>query len=305
MVLGVLITCALSVGASPEIYLEAMLASIGPIVDLLVVNDNAGDVPNPNLATLEASELARSGRMRVVRTRFVDYATMRNDAFAALGAAARPDWVLWLDADEVHGAEIGALVHGVIPKLGSEFVSVESYKEHFVGSFRWISDVARCFCAYRFDPSLRWRNAVHEKLEGLHGKTIVLPYRIAHYGAVLPPALYAAKARRYAALGQTIDNVYPEPNEATVENIYARKAKTARRFRGTQPPAAQPLLARLERDWSQTFREVDLLFTREQTAFDRAGNAVHGALEETRIALRYLEHPGVWPPRDFPKPARS
>ena len=285
-----LIACALSIGSAPEPYLEGMLASISGVVDLLVVNDNAGEA-NPNIATLEASEIARTGRMRLVRTTFVDFAAMRNDALAALAAGPRPDWVLWLDADEVHGTRIVPLVRNLLPRLSSEYATVECYKEHFVGTFQWISDVARCFCAYRFDPSLRFRNAVHEKLEGLHGKTVVLPYRIFHYGGVLPPSDYARKARRYASLGQTVDNVYPEPEEATIENVYARKAKTARRFRGAHPPAVRPTIARLEREWGEELREVDRLFERSQTLSERATNAFRGAIEEARIALRSIEHP--------------
>lgn len=293
------IACAMSIGSAPERYLESTLAAIAPVVDLLVVNDNASG-PNPNLATVESSEIARTGRLRVVRTTFVDFGTMRNDAFAALAAAARPDWVLWLDADEIHYETIGGLVRYLLPRLGSDYAAVHCYKVHFVGTFHWISDAARSVCAYRFNPMLRWHGAVHEQLEGQSGKVVVVPHRIAHYGGVLPPASYAAKARKYAALGQAVDNVYPSPADANAENVYARKAKTARRFTGRHPDAAQPALAQLEREWAEHFAEIDRLFERAQTPLDRAGNAVRGALEETRIALRYVEHPGLWPPRPLP-----
>jgi len=281
-----MIACALCIGSSPEPYLEATLASIASVVDLLVVNDNAGPVLNPNISALTASEIAKTGRLRIVQTTFVDFATMRNDAFAALAANATPDWVLWLDADEVHGEEIVALARGLLPNLGDEYGSVDGYTDHFWGSFSWISDVARRSCAYRFDASLRWKNAVHEKIEGLRGKELVLPYRYAHYGNVLPPALYAVKDRRYLALGNIVDYDPPVPEKATLANIYGRKGKYARRFRGTHPAAARPLVARLEREWASTFAEIDRLFAAEQTPRDRLANATRGAIEEMRIKLR-------------------
>jgi hypothetical protein len=284
------IACALCVGASPEPSLEATLASIASVVDLLVVNDNAGG-SNPNTATLESSELAKTGRMRVTQTTFVDFATMRNDAFAALSAAAQPDWVLWLDADEVHGEKFVPLVRGLLPKLGESYGSLDGYTDHFLGSFKWISDVARRFCVYRFDPGLRWRNAVHEKIEGLRGKSLVVPYRYAHYGNVLPPALYAVKDRRYLELGNIVDYDPPLPQDATLENIYGKKGRGARRFRGRHPAAAQALVARLEREWSDVLAAVDRMFVASQTSRDRFDNALRGVIEETRLRLRYLEHP--------------
>ncbi|HEY1729847.1 MAG TPA: hypothetical protein VGG22_15845 [Candidatus Baltobacteraceae bacterium] len=286
-----MLACALCVGASPEPYLEATLASIASVVDVLVVNDNAGDMLNPNLATITASEVAKAGGLRVVQTKFVDFATMRNDAFAALAANATPDWVLWLDADEVHDEGIAGLARGLLPKLGNEYGSVDGYTDHFLGSFSWISDVARRFCIYRFDRELRWRNAVHEKIEGLRGKELIVPYRYAHYGNVLPPALYAVKDRRYLALGNIVDYDPPLPEVATLANIYGHKGKSARRYRGNHPPAARPVVARLEREWATAFAEIDRLFNAEQSPRDRVANAARGAIEELRLNLRRLEHP--------------
>lgn len=297
-----MLACALCIGSSPEPYLEATLASIASVVDLLVVNDNAGDTANPNIATLTSSDIAKTGRLRTIQTKFVDFATMRNDAFAALAAHAAPDWVLWLDADEVHAQGIVRLARSLLPSLGDDYGSVDGYTDHFLGSFAWISDVARRFCAYRFDPALRWRNAVHEKIDGLRGKALVIPYRYAHYGNVLPPAQYAVKDRRYLELGNIVDYEPPLPERATLENIYGRKGRRARRFRGEHPPAARPLLARLERDWASAFAEIDRMFRAEQTPRDRIANAARGAIEELRINLRRLEHPHLVIPSEVEGP---
>ena len=285
-----MIACALCVGSAPEPYLEATLRSVASAVDLLVVNDNA-DGLNPNLATIESSAFGGEGRLHIVKTKFVDFATMRNDGFAALAAIAKPDWVLWLDADEVHSLRIVDVVRSLLPRLGADYGSVDGYTDHFIGSFAWISDVARRLCAYRFSPALRWRNAVHEKIESLSGKSLVIPYRYAHYGNVLPPALAVQKHRRYHQLGSAVAYELPAREGATVEVVYGERAKRVRRFRGTHPSAAQPFIARLERDWEADFTAVNELFRRSQRAPDRISNALRGALEEARIALRYVEHP--------------
>jgi hypothetical protein len=270
--------------------LEATLASVAEVLDLLVVNDNASG-HNPNLATIESSSFAREGRLHIVKTRFVDFATMRNDAFAALAAIAKPDWVLWLDADEVHASRIVDFVRGLLPRLRDDYGSVDGYTDHFLGSFGWISDVARRFCAYRFSPDLRWRNAVHEKIEGLRGKALVIPYRYAHYGNVLPPALAVEKHQRYRELGSAVAYELPAREAASIEVVYGERAKTVRRFRGTHPPAARLLVARLEREWADYLATVEQLFRGSQRPRDRVSNAMRGALEETRILLRYVEHP--------------
>lgn len=298
-----MLACALCVGSSPEPYLEATLASVAPVVDLLVVNENSGLERGPNLGTLERSEFARDGRLHVIRTQFTDFATMRNDAFAALAARAQPDWVLWLDADEVHADGIVTLARDLLPRLGPKYGSVDGYTDHFLGSFSWISDVARRFCAYRFDPALRWRNAIHEKVDGLRGGSLVVPYRYAHYGNVLPPALYARKDLRYLELGNVVDYAPPAVESATLENVYGRKGRGARRFRGRHPAAGLELLERLSREWSDAFARIDALFTARQTPADRLANALRAGIEESRLRLRHLEHPGMWPPKSLP-PAR-
>lgn len=182
-------------------------------------------------------------------------------------------------------------MRALLPRLGPEYGSVDGYTDHFTGSFSWISDVARRLCAYRFSPALRWRNAVHEKIEGLRGKPLTIPYRYAHYGNVLPPALAAEKHQRYQGLGSAVSYELPTREAATVEAVYGERAKRVRRFRGTHPPAALPVLERLQREWSGDLAAVERLFRRSQQPLDRIANAFRGAVEETRIALRYLEHP--------------
>ena len=111
----VTIACLLCVGAAPEPYLGSLLASLDHAVDLLAVNDNSGLPRSENVSPLEASGLARRGALSIARHPFVDFADMRNRAYAALLALERPpDWVLFADADEVHGEQIRYLARDVL-----------------------------------------------------------------------------------------------------------------------------------------------------------------------------------------------
>jgi hypothetical protein len=291
------IACALCVGANPEPYLEATLASIAPVVDVLVVNDNSGLERSANVATLEGSAFARDGRLNLFRHEFRGFDAMRNDAAADLASVAQPDWVLFLDADEVHGAQIASIASSVLPNLAPSVTQLDAYTFHFWGSFRWISDIARRMMFYRFDPRLRWEHAVHEKLVGLSGTSVVLPYVYHHYGNVLPPALLAAKHRRYFEYG----NAVPEPvaPEAASASLYIDRAAEVRPFAGHHPANAKPVIEKLEAEFAPFLREVDRGIAERRTFADRLRGGTAAATESLRVALRSLEHPGLYRgPRD-------
>lgn len=285
------IVCALCVGAAPEPHLALALASVAPVLDRLIVNDNSGQAQGENLRTLEASAFAQ-GRLEVHRHEFVDFATMRNDAFAHLRALdPAPDWVMWLDADEVHGEQVRAIAQ-MLERLGPEIGSVDAYTYHFTGSYRWITDAARRFSFYRYHPEFRWRNAVHEKIEGLTGKAVVLPYVYHHYGSVLDPAMYAARYRKYVTLAP---HAYrpPEPGQERLENTIAHDRSRARPFSGRYPRVADGFIADRERAQAQHFARIDQLFA-AHSALERTARQLRAANEALRIRLRRLEHPGLY-----------
>jgi hypothetical protein len=288
-----MIACALCVGDAPEPYLATALSAIAPVVDVLVVNDNSGLVRSDALATIEQSPFAAEGRLVVGRSPFVDFAAMRNDAQALLSALpAPPDWVLFLDADEVHGEQLRYLAAGVLPRLDAGVAELDAYTFHFFGTFGWISDVARRMAFYRFAPTLRWVNPVHEKLDGLSGKTIVVPYIYHHYGNVQSPAMLARKHGRYFELGNPVPRP-PSPDDATDE-VYLAKAVGVRPYRGRHPRIAVPLVARIERENATAFAALDAGFAARRSAGVRVRTALQGANEALRVALRRLEHPGLY-----------
>jgi hypothetical protein len=292
-----MIACALCIGANPEPYLEATLAAAAPAVDLLVVNDNSGLDDSPNRAIVERSTLAQAGKAHVFRHEFRGFDAMRNDAHADLAGLAQPDWVLFLDADEVHGTQLATIAAEVLPKLPAGVAQLDGYTYHFWGSFRWISDVARRMMFYRFDPALRWEHAVHEKLTGLRGGATVIPYVYHHYGNVLPPSLLAAKHGRYYEYGNAVPRP-PSPGEASPQ-IYIERAGDVRPFRGRHPAAAAAAIARAEREFAPFLTAVDEGIARRRTPADRLRSTAAELNESLRVNLRALEHPGLYrAPRD-------
>ena len=287
------IACALCIGGARELYLAPTLAAISDAVDRLVVNDNSGLARSENVATVEASAFAARGALHVARHPFVDFADMRDRAFAELRTLPRsPDWVLFLDADEVHGEQIRYIAREILPRLGPEIGSVDAYTYHFFGTFRWLTDVARRFVFYRYAPDLRWQNAVHEKIVGLRGTTLVLPYTYHHYGNVAPPAMLARKHGRYFELGNPVPK---PPREAAADaEIYLEKVAAVRPYRGSHPHIARATLADLEREFAHEFTEIDAGFRTRRTAAMRARAALRGANETLRVGLRRVEHPLVY-----------
>ena len=287
------IACALCVGATPEAYLPAALAAIAPAVDALVVNDNSGLDRSDNVAAIEASAFA-SRPLVIEKIPFDDFADMRNRAFALLAnLRPRPDWILFLDADEVHGEQLRYVAHEILPRLPARIARVDGYTYHFFGTFGWITDVARRLMFYRYDPSLRWENAVHEKMVGLRGGSLVLPYTYHHYGNVVPPALLARKHTRYFALGNNVPEP-PRESEATIAQ-YVDKARDVRRYRGAHPVVVRPTIEAIAAASHDTFMPIDAAFARRERRFVPAA-----IVEALRVNLRYVEHPLL-----YPLPARA
>jgi hypothetical protein len=287
------IACALCVGGAREPYLAASLDAIADVVDVLVVNDNSGLAHNENVVAIEASPFGRTGRLRIASHPFVDFAQMRNDAQGMLSSLERtPDWVLFIDADEVHGEQVRYLAHDVLPRLGEHVGRLDAYTYHFFGTFAWITDIARRMAFYRFSPALSWVNPVHEKLSGLRGRAVVVPYIYHHYGNVLPPRLLAEKHQRYYALGNPVERP-PDPDDATLE-VYLAKAAAVRPFRGPHPHAARASIAAVARENAAEFAALDAALAARRGPGIRARASLQSANEALRICLRRLEHPGLY-----------
>ncbi len=241
---GKVVAAHLIVGSREEPFLGAMLDSIGEVASVLIVNDNAPE-PSPHAETLAKSRFGREGRIVVDRTPFATFAAARNVCMRLHAERSDAPWVAFVDADEVHGPairRIAANLGGVPPA----YDFVDGYTWHFFGSFDYYTSIERRMMFFRYRPGVRWEGAVHERLVGLHGKRLALPYLYAHYGHTLEPRRHAEKGRHYSSLGAP-GNVLREDQleDFDVVRYYAPIYPRLLRFRGRPPAAARAAVDRL------------------------------------------------------------
>ncbi len=238
------IAAHLILGPREEPFLAAMLDSIAGIATMLLVNDNGPD-PSPHAPFLDASRFGRENRLVVDRTPFAGFAAARNLCLRLHAEHSRAPWIAFVDADEVHGAGVGAIARA-LDRVPSEYDFVDGYTWHFFASFDYYTSIERRMMFFRYGPGVRWEGAVHEKLLGLDGRRLAVPYLYAHYGHTLEPRRHAEKGRHYSSLGAP-GNVLAEDelDSFDVARYYAPVYPRLLNFGGHHPPAAQPTVARL------------------------------------------------------------
>jgi hypothetical protein len=235
----------LILGPRPEPFLGAMLDSIAGAAELLIVNDN-GPEPSPHAATLADSSFGKSNRTIVDRTPFSGFAAARNVCLRLHAAHATAAWVAFVDADEVHDAATIATIAHNLGDVPSAIDFVDGYTWHFFQSFDYYTSIERRMMFFRFTPGLRWEAAVHERLIGLDGRRLALPYVYAHYGHTLEPRRHAEKGRHYSALGAPGEVLRADQlDDFDVADYFAPEYPRLLRFRGSHPRCAQVVLERL------------------------------------------------------------
>jgi hypothetical protein len=234
----------LILGSREEPFLGAMLASLEGVAARVIVNDNSAGV-SPHTKTLEESRFGRDGKIVVDRSPFSGFADARNICLRLHAQQGAGDWVAFIDADEVHGpqaARVAAHLHDLPPGIAY----VDGYTWHFFQSFDWYTSIERRLMFFRFTPQARWEGSVHERLTGIGGTRIALPYVYAHYGHTLEPRRHAEKGRHYSSLGAPGNVLREDELEGfDVERYFAPVYHRLMRFRGMHPPAARATVERL------------------------------------------------------------
>ncbi len=257
-----------------------MLESIARAADLLIVNDNAPE-PSPHAQTLRDSVFGKEGRLVVDRTPFSGFAAARNVCLKIHDECGGGKWAMFVDADEVHGERVERIARR-LGRVPADVAAVDAYTWHFFGSFDYYTSIERRMMFFRHRGDLRWEGEVHERLVGLAGTRIALPYVYAHYGHTLEPRRHAEKGRHYSALGAPGTVLREEELDAfDVAHYFAPVYPRLLRFAGQHPPAARATLER----WLPTLRfhhEMTGRIARSQTAYVKARNAVRKLNYELR-----------------------
>ena len=266
----------LIVGAREEPFLPALLRSIEPFADALVVNENSGLNATANYETLLRSRWAARERL------YLDRAPMHREN--GLGP-----WAAFVDADEVH-TPVVAHIAAKLPMLTDDFDYVDGYTYHFLQSVDWYTSIERRMAFFRIRPETRWSGAVHETIAGNTGKRFALPYLYSHYGYVLPVRRAAEKARQYSRLGAP-GAIVAEHELDTVDRVayFAPLWPLALRYHGAHPQAARETVASLRAAYAEAFAETSTIVARFQPPRQRLANLVRRANFEYRWRGRYLD----------------
>jgi hypothetical protein len=283
------IAAHLIIGAREEPFLAALCESLEHVCETLIVNDNSSN-PSPHEETLQQTAFAKNGRLIVDRSPFTDFSTARNICLRLHAERDAGDWIAFVDADEVHGDKV-VRVAAHLHEVPAEIDFVDGYTWHFFQSFDWYMSIERRMAFFRFRPDVRWEGSVHEKLHGLDGARIALPYVYAHYGWVMPARSHAEKGRHYLSLGAPGDVVHEsELDEVRAETYFefAHRWATALRFTGSHPQPARPAIERISRERAEEFARVAQLIGERQPLTQRLRNAAMKLNYEARWRGRAL-----------------
>ncbi len=281
-----MVAAHLILGPREEPFLNAMLDSISEAASVLIVNDNGPD-PSPHTAVLAASSFGAAGRLLVDRTPFAGFAQARNVCLRLHAQHGAGAWVAFIDADEVHGPRVRRIAQH-LDRLPAGYDFVDGYTWHFFGSFDYYTSIERRMMFFRYRPGLRWEGAVHEKLLGLDGKRLALPYVYAHYGHTLEPRRHAEKGRHYSALGAP-GNVLREEqlDDFDVVQYFKPLYPLALRFTGRHPQAARETLDAL-RPQLRAHHDLTERVVKAQSVGTKVRNLVRRSNYETRWRSRMV-----------------
>jgi len=266
------IAAHLIVGSREEPFLAAALDAVEGAASVLLVNDNStGD--SPHARALAESRFGREGRLVVDRTPFENFAAARNVCMRLHEQHDGGNWVMYLDADEVHGEPISQIASR-LNEVPPDYDFVDGYMWHFFQSLDWYTSIDREMMFSRYKPGLHWEGAIHEQLVGLTGKRIALPYVYAHFSSVFGSRHFAEKGRHYSSLGAP-GEIVPEHelDRINTAKLFGPFYPRLMRFRGVLPPAARSTAAQLRQKLSGEYAQTDAAarvaspLTRLQRAF--------------------------------------
>ncbi|MGA8533437.1 MAG: glycosyltransferase [Candidatus Tumulicola sp.] len=278
----------LILGPREEPFLGALLDSLTGAATFLIVNDNSPGL-SPHAATLAGSAFGKQGRMLVDRAPFAGFGAARNRCLQLHAAHLSGGWVAFVDADEVHDALTIATIASQLGGISRDYDFVDGYTWHFFQSFEYYTSIERRMMFFRFKPEARWESAVHEKLTGIDGRRIALPYVYGHYGHTLEPRRHAEKGRQYSGLGAPGEVLREDQlDDFDVARYFEPEYPRLLRFNGRHPSAGIPTLERL-RAQLRPYHDLTERVVRAQPLSVKARNAVRKLNYEIRWRGRALD----------------
>lgn len=225
------ICATILVGAQTEPFLSVCLEAAADAVDYTVVDLNGNY--EENMAVLENSRLYKEKRMRIEKSVFKDYSTARNNTFAML--PAETEWIMRLDADEVHFAkDLQIITREIIPNLDDSIGMLDAYWLCFFHSFKYVTKLERRHDLFiRYHKGMKWERSIHEQLIGRQGKRLAAPYIFHHYATIKDPEEFLQKVKAYIKTTKQEDSLQKmlakdpmleliEDNKSTLEAMRAR-----------------------------------------------------------------------------------
>lgn len=166
--------------------IEECLTNLSQLCDEIVIVDNGST--DGTLAVYKRFPKI----VKIAQTRGFDESRDRN-LVLALARRRRPDWLLWIDADEVFEPKLAREVlekYMVTPGLNRVRFRMFNFwlsKEKFRVDSKWLFYTARPQRSmWRDTPEAHFseRKFHGGEILGIEGKSIVSPYRIKHFGYV-------------------------------------------------------------------------------------------------------------------------
>lgn len=277
-----MLTALVIMSGREEPFLPACLESVADAVDLVALNDNAPGEENPNMVAVRQSRLFREGKVRVSRSPFTGFGPARNACLCLLDdlRSSRP-WVLMLDCDEVHTGSFSEITRRIIPRLPASIGGVDVYSRQFMRTFDYFSAVERRHnFLFRLGPETRWEGKVHEKLLGVPGERLCLPYSFYHYGNALAPESVLEKWKLYAACGDPTFGA-ERLGKLNPSSFLDGESLRVLPFRGRHPVCAEEIIRELRERRREDFARFDA----------QAAQAGKNAWRRLRNALRIMD---IW-----------
>lgn len=176
-----MITAQILVGQFDEPFLEAALRSVEGWVDAFSVVNTHPDTPGGRENRAKVLSAVPTNKLRYAEYHPGDegfsFATARNLGLSMVDASDSQPFVLWLDADDIHTPEAGAIFHQLLAD-GAD--SVWAHFMHFVVYRDAVQAVFPREVIYRLTPETEWVGRVHERLHTPRHRQAWAEYRWFH-----------------------------------------------------------------------------------------------------------------------------